>query len=163
MGQAIDNSKIDPMQVITITFVEHITGSKGRLFHFLPFRQYVMCGEVDNVDVGCEPCKQNDVALRDYYKVCLDDEIFLVPKKSACIEGMIRTEDQQWLHRNWINRNVDETKDYKAAAKEILGREINTGNPDIANQEETNRYKQRKGKQDGRSYGSTSDDGEPNQ
>jgi len=154
MAQDIENSEIRVEDVITVTEQCYVTGTNGTVFSFLPLRQYIKCGETNPVYVGCGGCKDNQTMFQAYYEICIDGEQFLVSKDKACIEGFIRTENQQDLYKHWRNKHVDNIKDYIQAVKDNTGRTINTGEPDIANQAEYNRIQRIKGRNNGKQYGS---------
>lgn len=153
MAINIENSDIKLEDVITIVDNCIITGSNGTVFYFNRFKQYVKCSETENEYVGCDVCDPNEKQLEDYFVVCIDSEQFKVPKSKAVIEGYIRTESEQDLSKEYEKRNLYAVKKYKQFVKESLGREINTGNPDIAGQREYDRIQLEKGKTSGRLYG----------
>ena len=155
MSFVIENSELNPLSVITITDQCFITGNKGTVFSFLRLRQYIMCGEDGNVYVPCNSCSGNTEQLQDFYRVCIYEEEFLVPKSKACVEGYIRTEYEQDLTRNWYRKYVDQVSDYIKAVEEQTGRIINTGKTDYANQDRYNRIKGQKGRNNGKHYGET--------
>jgi hypothetical protein len=160
-----ENVELDYNKLLTITNTVQITGSKGTEFSFLKWRQYMMCGCMNNVSVVCSTCPDvehntytdNFVrGMESFWVVCIDGEKFLIPKQDGCIEGYLRQETQQnftiWKERYWTGL---QPRNYKEAAFYILGRIINTGNPDIANQREYDRIKGAERKSDGRNFGTT--------
>jgi hypothetical protein len=150
----IENSTITLDQVITILYQIFVIGSLGTRKSFIPFKQYVICGEttVSTQPDECTDCEDRLPYISEYWKVCIDSEEFLIPKAYATIEGYIRTESEQDLRKLWEKLYVNQPRDYKKMIKDITGRDINTGNTDIANQELYKEIQRIKGKNNGRQY-----------
>jgi hypothetical protein len=165
------NENLDYDKLLTIVNTIIVTGSNGTQFSFLKWRQYIICDMVLDVTIPCKDCP-HDVngapgiilnpgqKVQDYYRICIEGEKFLIPKQDGAIEGYLRPIEQQdfrkWKDRFWTNQ----PKDYKAAMKYILGRDINTGQPDIANQNEYDRIMGEQHKTDGQYFGTTAKDPE---
>jgi hypothetical protein len=150
----IENSSITLNQVITILYQIFVVGNAGTRKSFIPFKQYIICGEttVSAQPDECTTCEDRLPYTSEYWKVCIDSEEFLVPKVYATIEGYIRTETEQDLRKLWDKLYVNQPKDYKKMIKDITGRDINTGNSDISNQELYKEIQRIKGKNNGKQY-----------
>ena len=153
----IENSTITADQVITILYQIFIIGSNGTRFSFIPFRQYVICGEttVTAPPDTCLPCDERLSPTAEYWKVCINSEEFLIPKAYTAIENYIRTENEQDLKKYWEYLHQKYVKDFKGWVKRLTGREINTGNPDIGNQALYQEIQRAKARSNGKVYGNT--------
>ena len=162
-----ENIELNYDKLITITNTVIVTGDKGTQFSFIKWRQYMMCGCIQEDMIPCKDCPNRingapylnldpgQVVQNDYI-VCVDKEKFLIPSQNACIEGYLRPIEQQdfikWKERFWTGL---QPKDYKEAAFYLFGRFINTGHEDIANQKEYDRIKGTEKSHDGQYFGRT--------
>lgn len=166
MPYDIENSDINPLNVLTLTETFELKGSKGTVFPFIRLRQYLLCCHVHvSPQVVAEVCGScENPKVENYWPVCIKGEQFLVPKENGCIENYIRTELQQDLYKNWRHYFIDQPADYIKVASSLTGHEVNTGKRDIANPEHYESIRKEKGRNDGRSYGETipADDGTDN-
>ena len=155
----IDGNDVDINKILTIVAVVAVTGSKGTVRWFRPWKQY-MFDETERQYTPLEGCGDTFGKISMiHYRVTIDDEYFWIPEERMAIEGMLRPEWRQDKYA-YLEHISDEPKDFKKVYKDLTGIDL-----DKRLQPEHNGYdyglelKRQQSRNKGKKYGEVETDG----